>query len=209
MFCPSCGSEERQVSQFCRACGLDMRAVRVTLEKPDAITASAVSARDEIGHAIAVIIALCRYVGTDAKLVAADAAIHHRDLVAMERLQTARQHVGPAIVAIHGRGGAVGDGVAEGHDGERISGCGHLNGIEEEPGCRSVGECRLVLQRTLGAGAGCAVVGGGECLGVPGHWAAVAGDMEADREPAAGKFVRLLCEWQRDRVAPCRASGRD
>ncbi|MEK6300767.1 MAG: hypothetical protein AABO41_08610 [Acidobacteriota bacterium] len=53
MFCPSCGSEERQVSQFCRACGVDLRAVRVTLEKPDAITASAVSARDEIGHAIA------------------------------------------------------------------------------------------------------------------------------------------------------------
>ncbi|MEK6324926.1 MAG: zinc-ribbon domain-containing protein [Acidobacteriota bacterium] len=53
MFCPNCGSEERQVSQFCRACGTDMRAVRVSLEKPDAITASAVSARDEIGHAIA------------------------------------------------------------------------------------------------------------------------------------------------------------
>jgi len=30
-----------------------MRVVRVSLEKPDAITASAVSARDEIGHAIA------------------------------------------------------------------------------------------------------------------------------------------------------------
>ena len=53
MFCPNCGSEERQVSQFCRACGADLRAVRATLEKPDAITASAVSARDEIGRAIA------------------------------------------------------------------------------------------------------------------------------------------------------------
>ena len=53
MFCPSCGSEERQVSQYCRACGTDLRAVRTTLERPDAITASAVSARDEIGHAIA------------------------------------------------------------------------------------------------------------------------------------------------------------
>src|ERR1700730_17040341 len=53
MFCPNCGSEERQVSQFCRACGTDVRVVRVSLEKPDAITASAVSARDEIGHAIA------------------------------------------------------------------------------------------------------------------------------------------------------------
>jgi hypothetical protein len=53
MFCPSCGSEERQVSQFCRACGTDLRAVRTSLAKPDVITASAVSARDEIGHAIA------------------------------------------------------------------------------------------------------------------------------------------------------------
>jgi hypothetical protein len=53
MFCPSCGSEERQVSQFCRACGTDLRAVRTSLAKPDAITASEVSARDEIGHAIA------------------------------------------------------------------------------------------------------------------------------------------------------------
>jgi hypothetical protein len=53
MYCPNCGSEERQVSQYCRACGTDLRAVRVSLEQPDAITASAVSARDEIGHAIA------------------------------------------------------------------------------------------------------------------------------------------------------------
>ena len=25
MYCPSCGSEERQLSQFCRACGTDLR----------------------------------------------------------------------------------------------------------------------------------------------------------------------------------------
>jgi hypothetical protein len=53
MFCPSCGSEERQASQFCRACGTDLRTVRVGLEHPDSITASAVSAREEIGHAVA------------------------------------------------------------------------------------------------------------------------------------------------------------
>ena len=52
MFCPTCGSEERQASQYCRACGVDLRAVRVSLERPDSITASAVSARDEIGRAI-------------------------------------------------------------------------------------------------------------------------------------------------------------
>ena len=53
MFCPECGIEERQANQFCRAYGTDMRRVRVAVESPDSITASAVSARDEIGRAIA------------------------------------------------------------------------------------------------------------------------------------------------------------
>ena len=53
MYCPSCGSEERQATQFCRACGTDLRAVRVSLERPDSITASAVTAREEIGRAVA------------------------------------------------------------------------------------------------------------------------------------------------------------
>ena len=53
MYCPSCGSEERQPSQYCRACGTDLRVVRVSLERPDSITASAVSAREEIGRAVA------------------------------------------------------------------------------------------------------------------------------------------------------------
>src|SRR5215510_9161526 len=53
MYCPSCGSEERQLSQFCRACGTDLRAVRSTIERPDAITASAITAREQIGMAVA------------------------------------------------------------------------------------------------------------------------------------------------------------
>ena len=53
MYCPSCGSEERQLSQFCRACGTDLRVVRNSLERPDSITASAVSAREQIGVAVA------------------------------------------------------------------------------------------------------------------------------------------------------------
>ena len=53
MYCPSCGSEERQLSQFCRACGTDLRVVRIGLERPDAITASAVSAREQISQALA------------------------------------------------------------------------------------------------------------------------------------------------------------
>ena len=53
MYCPTCGSEERQLSQYCRACGTDLRAVRLGLEQPDAITASAVSAREQISRALA------------------------------------------------------------------------------------------------------------------------------------------------------------
>ena len=53
MFCPGCGIEELQSNQFCRACGTDLRAARLALEKPDTITESAVSARDEIGRAVA------------------------------------------------------------------------------------------------------------------------------------------------------------
>ena len=49
MYCPSCGSEERQLSQFCRACGADLRVVRTSLEKADAITGSAVSAPEHFG----------------------------------------------------------------------------------------------------------------------------------------------------------------
>jgi hypothetical protein len=53
MYCPTCGSEERQLSQYCRACGTDLRAVRRGLEQPDTITASAVSAREQISRAMA------------------------------------------------------------------------------------------------------------------------------------------------------------
>lgn len=53
MFCPSCGSEENHSNQYCRACGTELRLVRQAIEKFDNITASAVSARDEIGRAFA------------------------------------------------------------------------------------------------------------------------------------------------------------
>jgi hypothetical protein len=53
MFCPDCGLEDKQSNQFCRACGTDLRTVRTALERPDSVTASAVSARDDIGRAIA------------------------------------------------------------------------------------------------------------------------------------------------------------
>ncbi len=53
MFCPSCGLEDKLVNQFCRACGADLRVVRGALAKPDGITSSAATARDEIGRAFA------------------------------------------------------------------------------------------------------------------------------------------------------------
>lgn len=51
MFCPSCGSDQQ--GQYCRSCGADLRAIRTALEKPEAISTSALSARDEIGRAVA------------------------------------------------------------------------------------------------------------------------------------------------------------
>jgi hypothetical protein len=53
VYCPECGIEERSANQFCRGCGTDLRRVRVAVETPDSITASAMSARDEIGRAVA------------------------------------------------------------------------------------------------------------------------------------------------------------
>ena len=53
MFCPSCGLEDLQSNQFCRSCGADLRPVRTAVLRPDRITESAASARNEIGQAVA------------------------------------------------------------------------------------------------------------------------------------------------------------
>jgi len=53
MFCPYCAAEDRDKSQFCRSCGAELHIVRTALQRPDSITASAASAREEIGRAIA------------------------------------------------------------------------------------------------------------------------------------------------------------
>jgi len=52
MFCPTCGTEERNRSQFCRGCGAELRAVRNALQ-PAEVPDAALSARWEIAHAIA------------------------------------------------------------------------------------------------------------------------------------------------------------
>jgi hypothetical protein len=53
MFCPECGKEESQSVPFCRACGTDLRPIRVAVETPDSITLAAANAREEIGRAVA------------------------------------------------------------------------------------------------------------------------------------------------------------
>jgi hypothetical protein len=53
MFCPSCGVEERGRARFCRGCGAELQSVRLAVERPDAVTNAAVTARDEIGRVLA------------------------------------------------------------------------------------------------------------------------------------------------------------
>jgi len=69
MFCPSCGIEEKQATQFCRACGTDLQGVRRALDTTDQITASAASARAEIGRAFAAKIREAQ-TGNDLKTIA-------------------------------------------------------------------------------------------------------------------------------------------
>ena len=53
MFCPRCGLEDTQSNQYCRSCGTDLRSVSTVIDSPNKLTASASSARDEIGRALA------------------------------------------------------------------------------------------------------------------------------------------------------------
>ena len=106
MFCPSCGSEERQASQFCRACGTDLRPVRVSLERPDSITASAVTAREEIGLAIA---AKIREVqdARELKKVAEDVLPEIEKFLESPEEKRMRRIRGGVVVAAAGLGGTV------------------------------------------------------------------------------------------------------
>ena len=53
MFCPGCGTQEREPYQFCRACGGDLRSLRAGLPVVGGNIESAVTAREEIGRAVA------------------------------------------------------------------------------------------------------------------------------------------------------------
>lgn len=106
MYCPSCGSEERQLSQFCRACGTDLRVVRTTLERPDAITASAVSAREQIGMAVADRIRELR-TGKDLEHVAEDVLPHFEKFLESPEEKRLRRIRAGVITATSGLGWTI------------------------------------------------------------------------------------------------------
>ena len=111
MFCPDCGIEDKRVNQFCRACGADLRRVRTVLESPDGITASAVTARDEIGRAIAAKIRQTRS-AEDLSVVAEDVLPQiEKFLESPEEKRLRRMRLGMVLSSI-GFGAAVGISVA-------------------------------------------------------------------------------------------------
>ena len=52
MFCPNCGSEENQNTQYCRSCGSDLHAVRSAIDQIQG-RSSALLAKSEIGRTFA------------------------------------------------------------------------------------------------------------------------------------------------------------
>ena len=106
MYCPSCGSEERQLSQFCRACGTDLRIVRNSLESPDAVTQSAISAREHIGMAVADKI---RQMGSakDLKKVAEDVLPHFEKFLESPEERRLRRIRTGVITAAIGLGASI------------------------------------------------------------------------------------------------------
>jgi hypothetical protein len=107
MFCPSCGLEDTHRNQFCRACGADLHSVRTALEKPDSITSSAVSARDEIGRAIAAKILQTQSAG-ELKTVAKDVLPEIEKFLESPEEKRMRRLRDGMIVACVGLGAAIG-----------------------------------------------------------------------------------------------------
>ena len=106
MYCPGCGSEERQISQYCRACGTDLRVVRTSLARPDAITESAVTAREQIGLAVAEKIREFDS-SRDLKRVAEDVLPQIRKFLESPEEQRLRRMRAGVITAAVGLGGSV------------------------------------------------------------------------------------------------------
>jgi len=111
MYCPACGIEERGTNQFCRACGTDLRPVRFAVQETDSITASAVSARDEVGKALAARIRDIR--SPEEWVILGEEVLPQIEkfLESPEQKRLRRMRVG-MIVASVGLGTAIGVGIA-------------------------------------------------------------------------------------------------
>ena len=107
MFCPTCGSEDRQANQFCRSCGADLRPVQLAVSRPDQITASAASARDEIGRAVAAKIREVQGAGDLARVASAVLPEIEKFLESPEEKRLRRIRVGLILSSI-GAGVAIG-----------------------------------------------------------------------------------------------------
>lgn len=107
MFCPNCGIDEKQPNQFCRACGTNLLPVREVVEGPDGVTASAITAREEIGRAVAAKIRETQNV-YDLKKVAEDVLPQiEKFLESPEEKRVRRIRVG-VLIALIGLGAAIG-----------------------------------------------------------------------------------------------------
>ncbi len=106
MFCPSCGLKDLNSNQFCRACGVNLRPVRVAVERPDNVTQSAANAREEIGRAVA---ARIRQTQTAAELkVVAEEVLPEIEkfLESPEEKKLRRMRTGTIVAAV-GLGAAI------------------------------------------------------------------------------------------------------
>ncbi len=100
MFCPNCGAEERQPTQFCRSCGADMRVVRSALQSSPALIATE-TARLEIARAVASKIAALD--PRDHGLVAKIAAIRMEAEKVLETSEERfRKHLTIALASVGG-----------------------------------------------------------------------------------------------------------
>ncbi|HEX3101895.1 MAG TPA: zinc ribbon domain-containing protein, partial [Pyrinomonadaceae bacterium] len=107
MFCPNCGIDEKQPNQFCRACGTNLLPVREVVEGPDGVTASAITAREEIGRAVAAKIRETQNV-YDLKKVAEDVLPEiEKFLESPEEKRVRRIRVG-VLIALIGLGASIG-----------------------------------------------------------------------------------------------------
>ena len=107
MFCPNCGIDEKQPNQFCRACGTNLLPVREVVAGPDGVTASAITAREEIGRAVAAKIRETQNV-YDLKKVAEDVLPEiEKFLESPEEKRVRRIRVG-VLIALIGLGASIG-----------------------------------------------------------------------------------------------------